>query len=84
MSLHISGDLILGRHVIVEPDEAKNDTHGFGNALVVGERHGLVQRNLDHFDKLPLSGLTSTRAHTVVIGNLGVKHGLLGAGHTDA
>lgn len=84
MSLHVGGDLILGGHVIVEPDEAKNDTHGFGDAFVVGERHGLVQRDFDHLDKLPLPGLTSARAHTVVVGNLGVKHGLLGARHADA
>lgn len=84
MLLHVGGDLILGRHVIVEPDEAKNDTHGFGDALVVGERHGLVQRDFDHLDKLPLPGLTSARAHTVVIGNLRVEHGLLSACHADA
>lgn len=84
LSLHVGGDLILGGHVIVEPDEAKNDAHGFGDALVVGERHGLVQRDFDHLDKLPLPGLTSARAHAVVVGDLGIKHGLLGARHADA
>lgn len=76
--LHVGGDLVLGRHVVVEPDEAKNDPHGFGYALVVGEGHGLVQRNFDHLDQLPLPRLTSARAHAVVVGDLGVKHGLLG------
>lgn len=62
----------------MEPDEAKNDPHGFGDALVVGEGHGLVQRYLHHLDQLALARLASARAHAVVVGDLGVKHGLLG------
>lgn len=68
----------------MEPDETKNDAHGFGDALVVGKRHGLVQWDFDHLDKLSLPRLTSACANTVVVGHLGVKHGLLGAGYTYA
>lgn len=68
----------------MEPDEAKDDAHGFGYTLVVGERHGLVQRDLDHLDELALPRLTSACAHAVVVGHLGVKHGLLGARYADA
>lgn len=67
----------------MEPDETKNDAHGFGYTLVVGKRHGLVQRDFDHLDKLSLLWLTSTWADAVVIGHLSVKHGLLGTGYTD-
>lgn len=77
-SLHVGGDLVLGRHVVVEPDEAKNDPHGFGYTLVVGEGHGLVQRDFDDLDQFPLARLASARAHAVVVGDFGVKHGLLG------
>lgn len=66
----------------MEPDETKNDAHGFGYTLVVGERHGLVQRDFDHLDKLSLPRLTSAGAHTVVVRHLGVKHGLLGTCYT--
>lgn len=83
-SLHIGGDLVLGRHVIMEPDETKNYAHGFGYTLVIGKRHGLVQRDFDHLDKLALPRLTSTCTHAVVIRHLGVKHRLLGARYTDA
>lgn len=68
----------------MEPDETKNDAHGFGDSLVVSKRHGLVQRDFDHLNKLSLPGLTSACAHTVVVGHLGVKHGLLGACYTYA
>lgn len=68
----------------MEPDETKYDAHGFGYALVVGKRHGLVQRDFDHLDKLSLPWLTSSCAHTVVVGHLGVKHGLLGTCYTYA
>lgn len=68
----------------MEPDETKNDAHGFGYTLVVGKRHGLVQRDFDHLDELPLPWLTSTCAHAVVVGHLGVKHGLLGTRYTYA
>lgn len=68
----------------MEPDETKYDAHGFGYALVVGKRHGLVQRDFDHLDKLSLPWLTSSCAHTVVVGHLGIKHGLLGTCYTYA
>lgn len=63
----------------MEPDEAKDDAHGFGDTIVVGERHGLVQRDFDHLDQLPLSRLATTCTHTGVVGHLSVKHGLLGS-----
>lgn len=66
----------------MEPDETKNDAHGFGYTLVVSKRHGLVQRDFDHLDKLSLLWLTSTWADAVVIGHLSVKHGLLGTSYT--
>lgn len=62
----------------MEPYEAKDDAHGFGNALVVGKGHGFVQGNFDHLNELALPRLTSARAHAIVVGYLGVKHGLLG------
>lgn len=68
----------------MEPDEAKNDAHGFGYTLVVGKRHGLVQRDFNHLNKLSLPGLTSTCADAVVIRHLSVKHGLLGTSYTYA
>lgn len=43
----------------MEPDEAKNDAHGFGDTLIIGKCHGLVQRDFDHLDKLSLQWLTS-------------------------
>lgn len=35
--LNVGGDLVFWGHVVVEPDEAKNNTHGFGDPLVIGE-----------------------------------------------
>lgn len=68
----------------MEPDETKNDAHGFGYTLVVGKRHGLVQRHLHHLDELALLRLAAARAHAVVVGHLGVEHGLLGARYAHA
>lgn len=68
----------------MEPDETKYDAHGFGDALVVGERHGLVQRDFHHLDELSFLWLTSACAHAVVVGHLGVKHGLLGSCYSYA
>lgn len=82
--LDISGDLVLRRHVVVEPDEAKNDAHCFGDALVEDEGHRFVQRDFDHLDQFSLLGFTSSLSYAMLVGHLGVKHGLLGSGHTDA
>lgn len=68
----------------MEPDEAKDDAHGLGDALVVRKRHGLVKRHLDHLDELPLLRLTATLAHAIVVRHLGVEHRLLGPRHADA
>lgn len=68
----------------MEPDETKNDAHGFGYTFVVGKRHGLVQRDFDDLDKLPLAGLASTGTHAVVVGHLRVKHCLLRTRYTHA
>lgn len=68
----------------MEPDEAKNNAHGFGYTLVVGKRHGLVQWHFNHLDKLSLPRLTSTWADAVVVRHLGVKHGLLGPSYAHA
>lgn len=61
----------------MEPDETKNEAQGFGYTFVVGKRHGLVQRDFDDLDEFPLARVASAGAHAVVVGNLGVKHGLL-------
>lgn len=82
--LHVGGDLVLGRHVVVEPDEAEDDAHGLGDALVIGKGHGLMEGHFDHFDHLPLLRQASALAHAVLVRHLGVEHGLLGSCHTFA
>lgn len=84
VTLHVGGDLVLRRHVAVEPDEAKNDTHRFRDAFIKGEGHGFVKGNFDHLDQFALLGFTSSLSDAILIGHLRVEHGLLRSGHSDS
>lgn len=79
VTLHVGGDLVLRRHVAVEPDEAENDSHCFRDALIKGEGHGFVKGNFDHLDQFTFLRFTSSLSDTVLFGHLGIKHGLLGS-----